>query len=55
MIEPCSEDVATDIDIVIAMWVEERNIENLSWSDRCALRKKIYDYFQNAKECKESL
>lgn len=37
-----SEDLATDIDIIICMWIEERKIGNLSWGDRCALRKYVY-------------
>ena len=42
---PISEDLGTDIDIVIAMWINERRIENMSWENRCALRKRIYDLF----------
>ena len=40
-----SEDLATDIDIVIAMWCQQRGVVGISWDDRCALRKLIYDLF----------
>jgi len=40
-----SEDLATDIDIVIAMWCQQRRVIGISWDDRCALRKLIYDLF----------
>ena len=43
-----SEDLATDIDIVIAMWCQQRRVVGISWDDRCALRKLIYDLFVDA-------
>ncbi len=39
-----SEDLATDIDIVIAMWCSQRSL-TITWENRCALRKMIYDLF----------
>ena len=41
-----SEDLGTDIDIVIAMWFTTRKINpDISWEDRCALREAIYQLF----------
>jgi len=40
-----SENLETDIDITIAMWCQQRRIVDISWNDRCALRKLIYDLF----------
>ena len=39
------EDLATDIDVVIAMWCYERGL-SISWENRCALRKMVYDLFE---------
>jgi len=40
-----SEDLATDIDIMVAMWCQQRQVSGVSWEDRCALRKMVYDLF----------
>ena len=38
-----TENLATDIDLGIAMWMDDCKIVGVNWRERCELRKIIYD------------
>lgn len=40
-------DLATDIDVVICMWITERKLGDIKWEDRCKLRELMYGLFMS--------